>query len=131
MGLRASARFVGALDFVRDGGLEASYKSCLRREETYEPDLTSVPATRCDDPNRTFLARETWLERAGGVSPPRTGVKLWIEPRKRKWSRNSAKSSKALALWWLPTTPASRLPRCSRCAQRLVKPMPAFASQRT
>ena len=35
---------------------------------------------------------------------PTLGVKLWIEPRKRKWSMNSARSSKALASWWLPTT---------------------------
>jgi hypothetical protein len=37
---------------------------------------------------------------------PKIGVKLWIEHKKRKWSRNSVKSLKALAWWWLLTTQA-------------------------
>jgi hypothetical protein len=53
---------------------------------------------------------------------PETGVKLWIEPRKRKWSRNSARSSKALASSWLPTTRASRLPKCRICAVACARP---------
>jgi len=49
------------------------------------------------------------LSRGADFPTPKLGVKLWIEPRKKNWSKSSAKSSKALASLWLPTTKANKL----------------------
>ena len=39
------------------------------------------------------------------------GATLWIEPRRKAWSGNSARSSRTLVSSWSRTTRASRLPR--------------------
>src|SRR5690606_12429037 len=90
---------------VRDGGRVRTHKSFLRWETRRDypravpgdPGLGTCQRTRTPDPSGENESRgET----------PTLGVKPWIEPRKRKWSRNSARSSKALALWWWPATTA-------------------------
>ena len=51
------------------------------------------------------------MSRRRGDPAPNLERTLWIEPRKKPWSTNSARSSRTLASSWSRTTRASRLPR--------------------
>jgi hypothetical protein len=89
------------MHFVRDGGCPGF------------PVLNFPPEMEFETFSGDFSSGDLWLGTSsrtrrpvfGGANmsrgeTPTLGVKLWIEPRKRKWSTNSARSSKALASSW-------------------------------